>query len=842
MLEQIEGIVERITFHNSENGWSVIKVSQYNDSNLTTVIVYQAKIFAGAYFKFEGNWITHPKYGKQFKATQAIEKKPSETSALEKYIGSGLIHGIGPAIAKKIVQHFGEETLDVFENRIEELTQISGITEKKLEKIINTWQEHKEIKNVMMFLQNHGVSTLFAVKIFKEYGNKAIEIVKTNPYRLSKDIYGIGFFSADKIALNIGIAKDSKSRIEAAILHILSAGRDKGHCYLTRTQINDSVKILLGADYSAQIETYLQSMINNYDIRYVEKQTQEGVEQCYYNKGLFYEEKTVSNRLKQISEGSIKVDLNKARKTLEEFDSNQEYPLSEEQRESVLKIIESKFSILTGGPGCGKTTTTKALVYLAQSLGKKIILGAPTGRAAQRMSEVIDLQAKTIHRLLVFNPENGGFKKGEEDPLDADLIIIDEASMLDVSITASLLRAIKNNTQVLLIGDTDQLPSVGAGNILKDIIDSNKIPCVRLNKVFRQAGESLIIKYAHQINSGKYPDILSPINVPTAWNDKIDCLFIDAEEATKDQSNFIMRSKKLLKEALNKKMESLLVEKNKKDGTVQYKSIEKLKEHYQIDSVAEEQAEYSIENKEVFVFNIPEKFKHVNLDKLLQSESYTQELAGVLKSIHPWSVVNFGYTNSTMIIKLYNEIIPKYFGKDTEIQILSPMTKGSVGTIQINKNIQETYNPKSIEKNQLTIGDRIFREGDRIIQRKNNYTLEVFNGDIGYIKSIDADNFTLNVEFEKNKLVTFDKSNIIEIDLAYAITIHKSQGSEFDVVIIPITTQHFNMLYRNLIYTGLTRAKKLAIFIGTRNALNMAIRNIDNRQRQTMLKEQLSND
>lgn len=840
MEEQISGIVDRITFHNPDNGWSVLKVNVYGEHEPVTVTVNQSKVFAGATMEFKGNWTNHPVYGKQFKAVDALEKKPATVGALEKYIGSGLIHGIGPAIAKRIVKHFGKETLDIFEYEIDRLTEISGISENKLEKIIKTWNDHRAIRNVMMFLQDIGISTLFAVKIYKQYGENAIEVVKNNPYKLSKDIYGIGFFSADRIALNAGLKPDSNERIIAAILHILSAGREKGHCYLVKDQIYEGVKSLLNSDFKDRIDELLTSMESSYDLRTRTITDGENETICYYNKALFYEEQIAANRVKALIKKSIKVDIDKSIKWLRNFDSKQKFPLSDEQFDSVINIVQSKVSILTGGPGCGKTTTTKALVELLKYLNKKILLAAPTGRAAQRMGEVIGREAKTIHRMLVFNPEKGGFQKGEEDQLEADFIIIDESSMLDISLTASLLRAIENDTQLLFIGDVDQLPSVGAGNVLKDLIDSKVIPCFSLTKIFRQAEESMIIKYAHGINKGVTPEIISPFQNPKVWLEKTDCLFIDAEEATQDQLKFISRSKGLLKQVLESKNQSYIAQKDKKGDIKGYKSIEKVEDSYSVSKVAEEEVKYGEENLEAFVFNIPDKFKHVQLNELLQSDRTVEELKSVMKKIHPWSSLNYGYSGSAMVIKLYNEIISKYYGKEAEIQILSPMTKGSLGTWQLNKSIQETYNPSSSDKKELTVGERIFREGDRVIQRRNNYNLNVFNGDIGKIMSIDVSEGTMEVDYSKGKsldYVVYDKASINEIDLAYAITIHKSQGSEFDVVIIPITSQHYNMLFRNLIYTGLTRGKKLAVFVGTRFALSQSVRNVDNRQRQTMLRE-----
>ena len=543
IAETIRGIVDRVTYHNPDSGWSVLRVFPFNSpSQQETVIVHQTKVFAGATMEFQGAWTTHPKFGRQFKATKAIEKKPATAAALEKYLGSGLIKGVGPKIAKKIVTHFGDKALDIFEGEIERLTEIHGIAQKKLEMISSAWAEHRAIRDVMMFLQSHGISTLFAVRIFKEYGDNAIPYVTEDPYRLASDFYGIGFFSADKVALSIGLATDSNERIMAAIKHVLAASREFGHCYLTESQTRTQVNELLEMDLGDRLPGLLKQMQQDGLLMVRELVVPEGAnEPCYYSKTLYFDELYVAKKISGMK-NAPDVDRDRIENWVSRFCQAKDISLSDEQAAAVKGIAGEKFSILTGGPGCGKTTATQVLVKLLEAMKVKVLLAAPTGRAAQRMMEVIGNEAKTIHRLLEW--QIGKFKRNEDNPLDVDFLIVDECSMLDISLTASLLKAVPDHSQVLFIGDADQLPSVGAGNVLRDMIASGAVPCFRLTKVFRQAQESLIIRYAHQINSGELPYIDSPFKMPEIWKQGADCLFLDSDEATKEQLSFIAKVKK----------------------------------------------------------------------------------------------------------------------------------------------------------------------------------------------------------------------------------------------------------------------------------------------------------
>ena len=811
--ESVKGIVDRVTYHNPDNGWSVLRVSPFdNPHQQDTVIVHQTKVFAGATMEFYGAWIVHPKFGRQFKATKASEKKPATTAALEKYLGSGLIRGVGPKTAKKIVNHFAKETLDIFETQIEKLTEVPGIAQKKLETISAAWTEHRAIRKVMMFLQSHGISTLFAVRIYKEYGDNAISYVNEDPYRLANDFYGIGFFSADKVALSIGLDRESPQRIMAGIKHVLAASREFGHCYLTESQIKVQVQELLELDLGDHLPRFLKDMEAAALVMARQISASEGgSEQCYYSKSLYFDELYVAKRVSK-SNSSLKVDERRVENWIDRYCKVKNVSLSEEQATAVKGIVSENFSVLTGGPGVGKTTTTLVLVKLLEAMRQKVLLAAPTGRAAQRMIEVVGKESKTIHRLLEW--QAGKFKKNEEHPLDVDFLIVDECSMLDINLTASLLKAAPPESQILFIGDADQLPSVGAGNVLRDIIASDKASCFRLTKVFRQAQKSLIIKYAHQINNGTMPYIDSPFKKPEIWTEGADCLFLDSDEATQAQLSFIAKIKRLYPQIAEKE--------NQEDPDA---------EPYEF-RTDEPVVPYETE------FTIPKKFQHVDIEKVYAAETKIDELLSVLNKVHPWSSLHYGLSASDVVKNLYLEWIPKYCGKEAEIQILSPMTRGSLGTINLNKMIQETVNPPEKGRGQLMIGERIFRIGDRVIHRKNNYELEVFNGDIGVIKGIDNEELTCEVSFfPDGRVVHYERDDIPQLDLSYAITIHKSQGSEFEIVILPVLTQHFKMLFRNLLYTGLTRARKLAVFVGTRKALAMAVKNQDSSQRQTYLKE-----
>ncbi|WP_417910259.1 AAA family ATPase [Candidatus Electronema sp. PJ] len=809
--ETLSGVVERITYHNPENGWAVLRVNPFDSRGGTaTVIVHQLRVFAGATMQFSGAWIVHPRFGRQFKADKATELKPASAGALEKYLGSGLIKGIGPKTAHKIVQHFGKDTLEVFEEQIKRLTEVPGIAEKKLASISAAWTEHRAIRDVMIFLQTHGISTLFAVRIYKQYGDNSIAVVSANPYRLAEDLYGIGFFTADKVALSIGFGKDAPLRITAAIRHVLSASREQGHCWLTQAQIDTQVSQLLELNLSDRIALFLHEMEQQDSLRVrllIIGKSQER-EQCYYAKSLYYDERYVAERLRKMVR-PLPHNVERIVDWLHRYGEKSGIQLSEEQRAAVQAIACCQLAILTGGPGCGKTTTTKVLVALLRAMGRSVLLAAPTGRAAQRMGEVIGAEAKTIHRLLEY--QGTGFKRNQETPLRTDVLIVDECSMLDISLTASLLKAVSEETALVFIGDADQLPSVGAGNVLRDLIASGYIPVCTLNTIFRQASQSSIITFAHQINRGETPKISSPFKQPALWKTS-DCLFIDSDEATQAQLGFIAKVKQ------------------------HFQTIEEREQAGGSDPFGTETAAFTPEPYQRF--EVPEQFRHADVYAVATAESPAEELASVVKKVHPWSSLYYGMTAVDTVRRLYTEWIPKYCGQGCEIQVLSPMNRGSLGTGSLNKMLQEAVNPTQEGRAEIKIGERLFRVGDRVIHLRNNYDLGVFNGDIGKITAVDNGEMTMRIcFFPDQREVEYQREQITELDLAYAITIHKSQGSEFEAIIIPVMTQHYRMLFRNLIYTGLTRARKLAVFVGTRKALTMAVANKDTGLRQTALRE-----
>jgi exodeoxyribonuclease V alpha subunit len=811
--QRLIGIVDRVTYHNAENGWSVLRVTPSGARHhQETVIVHQTRVFAGATMAFFGSWTINPQHGRQFIATHALEQRPATSAALEKYLGSGLIRGVGPKTAQKIVRHFGGETLDVFEGEIARLTEVPGIAARKLNTIRAAWIEHRAIRDVMMFLQSHGISTLFAVRIYKTYGDQAIAAVTEDPYRLARDIYGIGFFSADKVALSIGLAPDSSQRITAAVAHVLAAGRQFGHCYLTEEQIREQTEALLDLEIGERLPALLAQMATAGLIMVREHhESQGGRQRWYYAKSLYYDELAVARKIAGL-DGTAPLDIDRVRRWIDHYCAAHRIALSDEQAAAVRSIAGRQFAVLTGGPGVGKTTTTLVLVRLLEAIGRRVVLAAPTGRAAQRMAEVIGRESQTIHRLLGW--QQGRFKKNEADPLAADFLIVDECSMLDISLTAALLRAVPQRCQVLFIGDADQLPAVGAGNVLKDVIDSGRVPCFRLTRIFRQAATSLIVNFAHQINRGQLPHIDSPFRKPTVWRSGADCFFIDSDEATQAQLNFIARVKRL----------------HDAQSEAAAARVETEPDPYTF-RVAEPIVPYATE------LTIPRKFEHVDLDRVARSRGRVQELLAVLKKVHPWSSLHYGLAAADVVKKLCLEWIPKYCGPDVEIQVLSPMIRGTLGTASLNAMLQEAVNPPAAGKHQLSMGERVFRVGDRVIHRRNNYDLGVFNGDIGKIALIDPVGQRCTVSFSPdNRSVVYQRDDMVELDLAYAITIHKAQGSEFEVVILPVLTQHFKMLFRNLLYTGLTRARRLAVLVGTRQAAGMAVRNQDTGMRQTALR------
>jgi exodeoxyribonuclease V alpha subunit len=738
--DKIVGTIERIIYKNEENGYHVLSVLLRDRGKEYTVTTNQLKIHEGTTMEFYGQWVSNPRYGNQFKAERTVEIAPETQEAMVKYLSSSFFKGIGPVIAKKIVSHFGERVLEVLKTDIDKLIEVPGISRKKLDAIRMAWIENSEINEIMVFLQSYNISTLFATKIYEIYGRDCINKIRLNPYQLADDIKGIGFKFADSIAMDMGIPKDSKQRISAAIRYILVEGQKDGHCYLLHHQVLDKTTALLEVRIKEKIDEILEDLIKDNEI----KLSNIAEENRYYANEMFYDERYCSHKIDILKTAGRNFDeriIEYWEKGLEE----ENVKLSDEQLNSIKEIVKNGVSVLTGGPGCGKTTTLKYLIELLSELKLSYTLVAPTGRASQRMMETTGCEASTIHRLLGWDHINKCFMHNEKNQINCEFLIVDETSMVDISLAASLLRAIPQDCQMLFIGDVDQLPPVGPGSFFKDLINSGFVNTYVLNKIFRQGAGSDIIKYAHEVNKGIEPQIDSPIIDPQLWNQKTDCLFVDSELADP------------------------------------YKT-------------------------------------------------YTD---------YPdWSSLYYGVDAIGMITRLYTETIKKYYGEGLEVQILCPMNVGDVGAIKINEIIQDAVNPPSPEKLEIKVKSKFLRQGDRVIQIVNNYELGVFNGDIGKVVMVNPAEKQCIVEFgSENKSVLYKRDQLLELKLAYCITIHKSQGSEFDCVILPLMNQHFAMLYRNLIYTGLTRAKKLCVFVGQRGAFSRSINNIKQTKRQTSLIE-----
>lgn len=711
VMEYISGIVERITYQNEENGFCVIKIKSKGFSELVSVVGNLAAVNVGSAIRLKGEWKMDSKYGKQFVAIDYRETVPATVAGIEKYLGSGLIKGIGPVYAKKIVKQFQKDTLRIIEEETDKLIQVDGIGKKRVEMIKKAWQEQKEIKNVMLFLQSNGVSTAYAVKIYKTYGNESIEIVKSNPYRLADDIWGIGFKTADKIARHMGFDANSYERCRSGIIYVLNELSNEGHCYATKEQIFAYAEKMLEIE-KERIEEVLQQMIKEKTV-ILEK------DDAIFLPPFYYSEVGIARRIKEILSVETKYQSIDVGNIIEKIERDEKIVYDQVQKEAIQRAVQSKVMVLTGGPGTGKTTITLAMIKVFQRLEAKVLLAAPTGRAAKRMSEATGMESKTIHRLLEYKPVEG-YKKNEENPLECDVLIIDESSMVDILLMYSLLKAISNETVIILVGDVDQLPSVGAGNVLKDMIESGVVNVVKLTRIFRQAQGSAIITNAHRINKGDFPELKG--------GKESDFFFIEEEEPSK------------------------IVE---------------------------------------------------------------------------------------IIRELCKTRLPQYYKIDpvNDIQVLCPMQKGETGTANLNAVLQDALNPSEIS---IKYGGIFYKLGDKVMQIKNNYDKNVFNGDIGRITQMDMEDRTLIINFDGNE-VSYDATELDEVVLAYATTVHKSQGSEYKIVIAPFTIQHYMMLQRNLLYTCITRAKKIMILVGTKKAIGMAVRNNKIIKRNTKLAERLPN-
>src|SRR5579883_1200176 len=727
-LEHIQGIVERVTFHAEDSGYTVARLKVPSARDLVTIVGRFPDIHAGQTLRLSGHWREHPKFGEQFQVVHAQEMKPATLTGLEKYLGSGLIKGIGPVTAKRIVAQFGLETLEIIEAHCDRLIEVPGIGQKRVAMIQTAWAAQKMIKEVMIFLQGHGVSTTYAVKIYKQYGEQAIEVVSRNPYQLAADIFGIGFITADTIARHLGIAPDSDFRYQAGILYVLSQAGEDGHCFLPEQELVDRVVKQLGLPESpvdpSRIGELMAQMAEEKQL--IVQPGYAGLQEqtICYAPAFYHTEVALTARLSTLMRNPVEVDLPRVQRWIEAHTQKKGITLSAEQRQAVEKAASSRLLVLTGGPGCGKTFTTHTIVALWKAMGKSILLAAPTGRAAQRLAEMTGCEAKTIHRLLSFNPKSMQFRHNEQNPLEAEAIVVDESSMLDLFLAHSLFKAIPPEAQVLLVGDIDQLPSVGPGMVLRDLIASEQIPVVRLTEVFRQAAESHIVTNAHRINAGQFPHL-----TPTTKFAQSDCLWLEAAE--------------------------------------------------------------------------PE-------------------------------------VGAEGIRHLVGEYLPKH-GIDPlkEVQVLCPATRGAAGTRELSRQLQQVLNPPGPGKVELARGGSVLRVGDRVIQQVNDYQREVFNGDLGTITAIDPEEQEVAVQFADGRAVSYDYADLSELALAWAVTIHKSQGSEYPVVIAPIFMQNYLLLSRNLLYTGLTRAKQLAILVGPTKAIGLAVKRVVDRQRYTALADRL---
>ena len=721
MLVEIKGQIERITYHNEENSYTIAKMKIGGRHDLVTAVGNLLSVSAGEVLKLKGEWHNHPKFGEQFKIISYESVVPATVKGIEKYLGSGLIKGIGPVMANRLVTKFGMETLNVIETETRRLCEVEGIGDKRIGMIKKAWDDQKEIRDIMVFLQGHGVSPAYAAKIYKKYAKESVAVVQQNPYKLATDIFGIGFITADKIAENLGISKESQIRAEAGILYVLHQLSDEGHVYYPYEPLVEECKKILGVERDTIVKAFGKiSFEKKIVIEDLNKEDIKENNKAVYLAKFHVCEVGVAARLQELMRVPKKLKAFDREKALEWVQGELKIQLAKNQKQAVKEAIEKKVMVVTGGPGTGKTTIINSIIKIYGRLGQRVLLSAPTGRAAKRMAEATGHESKTIHRLLEFSPKEGGFKRDENNPLDADLIVIDETSMVDTVLMYQFLKAVPKDATLILVGDVDQLPSVGAGIVLKDIIDSGSIPTVMLNEIFRQAKESLIIVNAHRVNNGQMPII----------------------EGSGD----------------------------------------------------------SLQDFYFFIIEEPEKV-------------------------------------AEKIIELCKEKIPQKFGYRAidDIQVLTPMHRGLVGASNLNTELQKHLNSSTDE---LVRGGRVLKAGDKVMQIRNNYDKEVFNGDIGRISKIDREEQEIIVNYD-GRMVSYEYSELDEIVLAYAVSVHKSQGSEYPVVVMPILTQHYMLLQRNLLYTGITRGKKLVVLVGTNKAVAIAIKNNKPQKRYTLLRERL---
>ena len=713
--EVLAGLVERVTYHNAENGFCVLRIKARGHRDLVTVVGHAAAISAGEWITTAGEWVNDRTHGQQFKARFMRTSAPTSADGIEKYLSSGMIRGIGPIYAKKMVKAFGEKVFDIIEAEPDRLREVDGIGPVRAQRITAAWAEQKIVREIMVFLHSHGVGTARAVRIFKTYGADAVQVMTENPYRLARDIRGIGFKSADAIAMKLGIEKTAMIRVRAGICYALTEAMDEGHCGLPTEELAPLAVELLEVDQGLVLTAMDLELADGTVIA-----DTVGEMACIFLAGLYRAEQAIAERLLRLANGTLPWPYIDPEKALPWIEQKTGLTLAESQIAAIRLALLSKILVVTGGPGVGKTTIVNSILRILAAKGANLLLCAPTGRAAKRMTEATGFEAKTIHRLLEVDPKGGGFKRNSDNPLECDLLVVDETSMVDVILMQALLKAVPDNAALLIVGDIDQLPSVGPGQVLADVIASGAVPVVRLTEIFRQAAQSRIITSAHRINQGSIPDLSKP-------EGDSDFYFVQAHD--------------------------------------------------------------------------------------------------------PEAAVS-------LIIELVKTRIPQRFHLDPirDIQVLCPMNRGGIGARSLNIELQAALNPageRKVERFGWT-----FAPGDKIMQIENDYDKEVYNGDIGYIDDVDPDAGELTASFE-GRGVTYGFGELDTLVPAYAATIHKSQGSEYPAVVIPVMTQHYPMLQRNLLYTGVTRGKRLVVLVGQKKAVAIAVRNVSGRRRWSKLREWL---
>lgn len=713
-MESLEGTVEQIIYYNPDNGYTVFKIKTENDE--ITVVGNFPPLSPGEGLKLTGRWEKNQKFGLQFQMESFSLALPSSVRGIERFLSSGLIKGIGPVLARRIVKKFGEKTAEILNHDPKKLKEVDGIGQKKLVEILKSWEEHKEIRDLIIFLQAHNISTTLAYKIYRTYHQAAFEVLRRNPYQLCLDIWGVGFKTADQIALKLGMAPDSLERVKAFILYLLEKDNEQGHVFSDEEKITQQCREELGVG-SDRVQEALKGLVEN---RLLIKE--EGKESNrLYLPFFFQAQEEVARMVTRISRTTCPVPEFDLEARLTEIEKSSGLKFTEQQKKAITSSLCQKIVIITGGPGTGKTTIVRAIVEIFEGWKKKILLAAPTGRAAKRITETTGREARTIHRLLEYLPKEGRFRRGPNYPLKAEALIVDEVSMVDLPLMYHLLRAVPPEMRLILVGDKDQLPPVGPGNLLGDLIDSGVVEVIRLNEIFRQARESLIVVNAHRVNQGQ------PLVYPKRGDPNSDFYFFPQEDEEK-------------------------------------------------------------------VFNLILRLCQVNIPRRL--------------NLNPLS---------------------------TQIQVIAPMYRGLVGVDRLNQELQRALNPSSAG---LKVGQKEFRVRDKVMQIRNDYEKEVFNGDLGTVVQIDPERFGILVDFD-GRLVFYEKEELADLVLAYAISVHKAQGNEYQAVVMPLLTQHYIMLQRNLFYTALTRARKLSIIIGSYRALHIAIKNDKPVKRNCRLKEKI---